>query len=71
MLVMAMVASVVVMDARAMISVLAEPEALLVFGAIVVSIHGVATCRCWRVLEPLVQVEHAWGSCLRSLAWRT
>jgi hypothetical protein len=35
MLVVAMVACMVVRDARAMISVLAEPEALLVFGAIV------------------------------------
>ena len=35
MLVMAMVACMVVMHARAMISALAEPEALLVFGAIV------------------------------------
>jgi hypothetical protein len=37
-----------------------------------VSIHGVvpcATCRRWRVFESLVQVEHAWGLCLRSLAW--
>jgi retron-type reverse transcriptase len=36
-----------------------------------VSIHGVATRWRCRVFEPLVQVEHAWGSCLRSLAWRT
>ena len=35
--VMAMVACMVVRDARAMISVLAEPEALLVFGAIVMA----------------------------------
>jgi hypothetical protein len=35
MLVMAMVACMVVLDACAMISVLAEPESLLVFGAIV------------------------------------
>jgi hypothetical protein len=35
MLVLAMVACMVVRDARAMISVLAEPEALLLFGAIV------------------------------------
>jgi len=38
-----------------------------------VSIHGVvvscATRRRWRVFEPLVQVEHACGLCLRSLAW--
>jgi hypothetical protein len=24
-----------------------------------------------QVFEPLARVEHAWGSCLRSLAWRT
>ena len=37
-----------------------------------VSIHGVMQCatrRRLRVFEPLVQVEHAWGSCLRGLAW--
>jgi hypothetical protein len=28
-----------------------------------------ATRRRWRVFEPLVQVEHACGLCLRSLAW--
>ena len=27
------------------------------------------TRRDLRVFEPLVQVEHAWGLCLRSLAW--
>jgi len=24
---------------------------------------------CVAVFEPLVRVEHAWGLCLRSLAW--
>ena len=28
-----------------------------------------ATRRCWRVFEPLGQVEHACGLCLGSLAW--
>jgi hypothetical protein len=51
----------------------AENLLVLVSGCHWVSIHGVvvscATRRRWRVFEPLVQVEHACGLCLRSLAW--